>query len=586
MSIYRTGECPVFLKYVTEQALIPRSSEPNQQFIDLTRFNFRWIDIPSFQRGIVWDEDLMETLLASRSVFLGNAVLGSFPIPRDDARFAHLPDGVSQYSVLIDGLQRFSIGTALLNILKPLVFSEMPDRGSDASYFSSLRGHVAPHMSVLVHNEFELTHHVRTAVAESYKHFRSDLKTWIVRQFDEGKAQDLADNVLQLFLQRQIAPDIYHGFSSVYQIVDTFIGLNTVRVQLNIVDWLRSVIVDQGGVAGWTSDEIERIENRFSEIFNQEDGRGPKQELVPLASIIKEILVEGDSFQKEKVFPSWGPEFRPADVERWLNFIEQVWEHESNPIACEIRLCGAIPFAGLILHFYRRQLVEGYSPSFLNGGNLDDAQLLAYLRGYYRVVLDRHVARTRDFARRLLLTEDELSDVADQISKHFLGKALDEQVDRDWLVAALKQSDKKRSRLVFNACLLPDHGEDRPFRPHRYGRAADDYQIDHLIPASVLKKLQPGGAEGDLLMNFAPIRRSTNVRQLNIQCSHKLGAGGVYEMECANNADSHPYVRWLIDNQREYGSQLDLQSLLQTAARPDLAMQRINWITDRLLNRL
>lgn len=586
MSISRTGECPIYLKYITEQALIPRSRQPSPEFSELTRYNFHWIDVPSFQRGLVWSEELLEELLASKSVFLGNAILGSFPINRGASAFGHLPTSAGNYEVLIDGLQRFSIGTAILSILFPLVLSDTPERGDDAGHFAALKLQSAMWGPVFLHNDYELCNHQRRAVADSYQAFRQKLKSWMIRRFDSGDAPALAEQTIQLFLQRQIAPDIYHGFSSVYEVASTFIGLNTVRVQLNIVDWLRSVIIDQGGQAGWSPDVIEALENRFSATFNRADGVGPEAALIPLASILKEILTEDNDEEKKRVFPSWGNTFRVDEVDDLLNFIELVWDHDENAYAREIRLCGAIPFAALILYFYRKQLVEDYEPSFLKGGDLDDHALLEFLRGYYRVVFEGRVARTREYAKRLLLKDEPLEETANQLSRNFIGKVLTEQVDRDWLVATLKAADKNRARQIFNACLLPEHGTSSAFHPHRYGGSAEHYQIDHMIPSSVLESRKPGGPEGQLLMNFAPIRKTTNVRQLNIQCSHKLAEGGVYQMECENNENTHPYLKWLVESQMSGGSRLDDQELLQTAATPSIAMARIEWIADRLITRL
>jgi len=586
MSISRTGECPIYLEYIAKQALIPRSRQPSPEFLEVTKYDFHWIDIPSFQRGLVWNEELLEELLASRSNFIGNAILGSFPVDRAVAGFVNLPHSSSKYEVLIDGLQRFSIGTAILSILFPLVLSETPERGDDAGHFAALKMRAVMWGPVFQHNDHELRNHQRRAVADSYQAFRKKLKTWIVGRFDSSAAPALANETIQLFLQRQIAPDIYHGFSSVYEVASTFIGLNTVRVQLNIVDWLRSVIIDQGGQAGWTPDVIETLENRFTSTFNRENGVGPEADLIPLASILKEILTEGSNESKKRVFPSWGNTFLVEEVERLLDFVEQVWDHDGNAYAREIRLCGAIPFAALILYFYRRLLQDDYETSFLKGGDLDDASLLEFLRGYYRVVFEGRVARTREYAKRLLLLDETLEETATQLSRNFIGKTLADPVDRDWLLATLKAADQKRARQIFNACLLPENGTGSAFHPHRYGGKAEDYQIDHMIPASVLEPHQPGGPEGQLLMNFAPIRKTTNVKQLNIQCSHKLAEGGVYQMECMNNEDTHPYLRWLVESQGTEGSRLDVQELLQTAATPYLAAPRIEWIADRLITRL
>src|SRR5207248_162283 len=107
------------------------------------------------------------------------------------------------------------------------------------------------------------------AVRESYIEFRQTLANWIDNEFNQGRAQELADKIQYLFLQRQIAPDIYYGFQSEYDVSSTFIGLNTVRVQLNIVDWLRSLIVDRGSASGWVHATLAAIDNRFTEVFTR-----------------------------------------------------------------------------------------------------------------------------------------------------------------------------------------------------------------------------------------------------------------------------------------------------------------------------
>ena len=83
-------------------------------------------------------------------------------------------------------------------------------------------------------------------------------------------------------------------------------------------------------------------------------------------------------------------------------------------------------------------------------------------------------------------------------------------------------------------------------------------------------------------MNFAPIRKTTNVAQLNIQCSAKLSAGGIFSAE----QNAHPYVEWLVAAQGQYWNQLDRQELLQALATPPIGDQRIQWLADRLLERL
>ena len=590
MKISRTGTCPAFLDYVTTRALVPRSAELEPEFVRLTQYNFSWIDIPSYQRGLVWDDDLFEDLLDSSSVFLGNAVLGAFPVPENRQGFENLPKDANEYEILIDGLQRFSIGTSLLSILHPLVFSDSPSRPDDVPHFANLKAQCAGKGPVYAQNDKELKKHARKAVRESYIKFRATLARWIEREFDEGRAQELGEKLTRLFLGRQVAPDTYHGFANPYAVTNTFIGLNTVRVQLHIVDWLRSIVVDQGSASGWEPIETEDLENRFTEVFTK-DGSSPNRELIPLAALVKDALTGDDIDKALAVFPSWcgesGPSLTIEEVRAFLDFVESMVQHKINPCFREIRLCGAIPFTGLICHYYRQFLKSGQRPGFLEGGELENTDLLAYLRGYYRVLFDGQVARTRSFVEKLLYSDIDLQQTADDLSRHYIQRKLEQPADRDWLVATLKQTDQKRSMRVFNACRLPVHGESGQFVPDNYGRKGkDDYQIDHLIPDSVVEQNLPGGPETQLIMNFAPVRRPVNNKQSNITCSTKLSSGGSFANEIKSNPSTHPFVVWLVDEQGKHGSYLDRQDLLQPNSDPPIANERIQWLADRLLTRL
>ncbi len=587
MNISRTGECPVFLDYVTKNVLIPRRSAPSPDFMQLLMYG-QWIDIPSYQRGLVWNQEVLENLVTSRSVFLGNAVLGNFAIPKDHSGFQYLPEGPKSYAILLDGLQRFSVGTALLRLLYPKVLSDTPEWGDAARLFIPLKQQIGSKAPVFLHNHSELSGHPRRAVSDSYKVFCDKLEKWILVRHKNHETEMFARELLQLFLERQIAPDLYHGFQSVYEMAATFIGLNTVRVQLNIVDWLRAIVIDQGGSAGWSPDDIETLENRFSEVFNRDDGSRPLPELIPLASILKEILGEEGDAYGEKIFPSWKSGLKIEEVNRLLDFVDQVVNLAESPYLKEIRCCGAIPFAGVILYYYRLLVTENKSPDFLSGEVETEMDLWPYLRGYYRVVLDGRVGRTREYAKRLLTTETTPSETGEALSIAYLGKSLQEPVDSDWLRANLKETEKLHAPRVFNACLLPEWSASslEKFTPHEYGSTAQHYQVDHLIPNSVLKKHEPGGPEGQMLMNFAPVSKPTNVKQLNIPCSHKLAEGGVFANEVINNPMAHPYLYWLVEQQGKYGSRLDLQVNLQTADPRGIGQERIEWIAERLKNRL
>jgi hypothetical protein len=500
--------------------------------------------------------------------------------------FSRLPSNALVYDLLIDGLQRFSIGTACLSILHTLVLAQNPTHAAAAPLFNPLRTHAITFAPVYQQNDTELRNHPRQAVRDSYDAFRNMLGNWLTRELENNPA-DISTKIHHLFLERQIAPDTYHGFTSSAEIASTFIGLNTVRVQLNIVDWLRSVIIEQGSRHGWNQSDVEDVENQFSQVFLEARGTAPERDLMPFAAITKDTLVEQPNRAAVHIFPSWETGLRVAEVKTFLEFVADIFDSHANPFFREIRQCGAIPLASCICFYYRRLLATGIMPSFISGGVSEDDELHAFLRATYRVLFDGRIGRTRSFAENLIrIQTPDLISAANAISQSFLGHDLATAVDGDWLSAALRKGDARRSMRVFNACLLSEHGTPLSFTPQNYGPKAQDYQIDHLIPKSALMKNQPGEADVNMLPNFAPIRRTANNRQSNIAWSSKLATGGNFEAEVVNDPDVHPYVYWLVTNQARYGSQLDRQELLLPNTNPPWSHERISWLTNHLLTRI
>lgn len=64
-------------------------------------------------------------------------------------------------------------------------------------------------------------------------------------------------------------------------------------------------------------------------------------------------------------------------------------------------------------------------------------------------------------------------------------------------------------------------------------------------------------------------------------------SGGTYsrEVEMANVL-SHPYIAWLVEAQGANGIQLDWLAFLEMNADTPIGDERIEWIRDRLLERL
>jgi hypothetical protein len=591
MRIDRTGECPPFLDYVTQQVILPHHGALPEAFQALTKYgNYRWIDIPSYQRGLVWDAEKLEVLLESDSILLGNAVLGKFEIPhRDEPPFSNLPDDSRYYEILIDGLQRFSIGTALMEILFELVFSQAAEYSMFLPEFTALYARVGTLGPVYHHNHFQLSNHPRNVVSGSYCAFYDELRSWVRRQLgDPGEVHRLVQQMLRLFLTRQISPDTYHGFKDEYDVTNTFIGLNTTRVQLHVVDWLRSILIELGGRARWTPGQIGEIENRFSDVFYSTGDSDPIKELEPFAAICKTLLVDGRGL-RHHVFPSLHGtgKLSFSEVERWLSYVDKMFAAGSSATVNEIRQCGALPFTCLLTHYYRLLLSVGAEPSFLDGGELEASELLVFLRGIYRVAFDGRIGRIGIHAEQLLYQDLSLSEVADRISLQFLGIELDTPVTIDWLKISLRKADRRRAQRVFNACLLPEHGQVIDFAPYSFGREADRYQIDHLIPKVTIKRNDPGSVEAESIVNFAPIRTTTNNSQNHLRCSEKLRSGGTFsrEIEMSEGA-AHPYVVWLVDEQGGMGIQLDYLKFLEPNAVIPVGDQRLSQISNLLVSRL
>lgn len=466
------------------------------------------------------------------------------------------------------------------------MLTDYPEFPLQAPHFAALKAYVLPRAAVFQHNDRQLRNHPRFAVRESYVAFEERLNVWLRNEFLSIERTKLRiPQLLNLFLGRQIAPDTFHGFKDEYDVTNTFIGLNTTRVQLHVVDWLRSIIIDLGGRAGWSPGQHGEIENRFSDVFYDADQASPIKELEPFASIIKDFLVQADT--RTKVFPSLSGKLAFEDVEALLQFVSLMHGHEGDPYIREIRASGALPFACVLSHYYRVYLALGAQPSFLEGDSSEHSELHPFLKSIYRVLLDGRIGRIRETAKRLFVEDYSLPQAADELSRAFLSISLADPVDPHWLRIALKKCDRRRSQRAFNACLLPSAENANSFAPQRYGSGHDCYQIDHLIPKILINSNSRGSVEADTIGNFAPILGTTNNAQNFLRCSEKLIPGGTYTREVELTKDkAHPLLSWLVENQGGLGIQLDRMNLLESNANPAIGDQRIDWLIQRLVTTL
>jgi len=584
MTIQRSGPTPSFLDYALGNALIPKTNFAPSELKNLVAHNFQWIDVPNYQRGIAWDVTNIEELIDSDSILLGNIIFGQFLV---NNQFDYLPATIQHYSVLVDGLQRFSVATLILTVLHPLVLAAEPLNAANASSFAALSARCRPLSPIYLYNDIELGNHPRKAIAGSYKNLKEDYKQNIEQRFDDGEGNLIAEEVLDLFLRRQIAIDIYFNFNNPLEIMNTFLGINTVRVDLGPVDLLRSYIVERAVASGWNEAEIEDMENRFTDLFSQNDK--PRTELLPFVAIVL-TKIAGHSLNPKVVFPSWDNSLLLTEVYEFLDFVEEFTNCTNNGYVNEIRNCGSIPVASILSYYYYKfRNIDNNKPSFFNNGQAENEELHRFLCSTYRALFAGKIGRTRNYAERLFDGTDlSLSDTANRMSKLFLGNEVDEHVDINWLKTILKRIDKKKSPRVFNALRLPDKsgGFGRSFLPDIYGSRAVNYNVDHLIPSAVTDPNGPGAAETQTLPNFAPLTSNHNVVARATPCSSKLSLDGIYSNYASSSTNPHPYCEWLVSNQGQYGSDLDIQDYLEPNNNPNIGNERIEWISDKLISKL
>lgn len=551
--------------------------------------SLEWLDIPRFQRGISWKVEDVEEFLYSQSILLGNVILGDFPV---NGLFPNLPSGYNKYLVLIDGLQRFAIGTMLLSILHHQVLSANPSRANQVSNFQPIVN-TLPRSADLVylHNDHEFQNHPRRAIAHQYTELRNALEQYINSQFVQGKGQTLATGIISTFLKRQIALDVYFNFSSPLEIMNTFLGINTVRVDLGTNDLIRAYIIEKGYSSGWTEADIDDVENEFTKVFTQNNK--PDQNFAPFANIVLDAIVEKYA---GKIFPSWNINLWKNDVDNFIDFVENFKNGNlTNPYVNEIKDCGNVPYAILISSYYYEYLQNGTQPSFFTGGINEDPDLHKFLIACYRGFLEGGIARARDFAEKIIKGTQpySLSQVSDDMSMQFVGKRVADTLDYQWLKGALGRINKDKAKRIFNAMLLP--AKQNGFGTQVYdriifGTAAAHFHVDHLIPEVQIIKNTPGAMEAETIRNFSPLPANQNRVAKATNCASKLVAGGIYDHYINGSTHFvHPYARWLMQN--HYGlvsnaNALNNTSYLEPNSNPDIGSSRLIYLTNDLLSKI
>jgi hypothetical protein len=538
----------------------------------VARLTTRRLRIPSFQRGIVWDDKKVEDLLDTTSLTLGTIIVGQVR---------------SEMPILVDGLQRFGVGTALLKALYPEVLSPNPRQRGNATLFDDLRRHAAGLEPIFDHNSRALRQHPRLVIRESYQSLEEQINQ-LAQQHLADDPEPFAERVQRLFLNRQVALDEYTGFSSMNDLSRTFIAMNTGGIELDSVDLLRSQLVDRAMERRWSASDVEDMENRFSAIFETNSGRGHVQ---ALATALNEALSSKTS--RAYIFPDWSRFDKPQSGSM-LNFLEEAVAAGTDSAATpnfpyfrELYDCGPQAFTVIVLHFWVRRQAGAHAPDFAGGRSSSAKSLHLLLRAFYRRIIDGTIFRAENAIDSIMARGPSLrtSDVAEIVNPEGIG-GLGGSPDGGWLESRIRGLDSRRSRRLFNACLLPRRSQaGGRFLPARYGNAANDWTVDHLIPDSRAPRNSVGGVEAQRLPNFAPFPSKLNSGQRAMLCSVKLGPGGYYP----GHEGDHPFLRWLLTVQFPSvapRSELDKPTRLVQGERKHIGDARISELARLLVTRL
>jgi hypothetical protein len=534
MPLNRPGDTPEFYKYAVSYVLTSKTMSPEDWPIAVKDFDPNSIQIPAYQRRIVWRKDQVRDFINSSTILFGTVILAS--------------DGSTNPLILLDGLQRFATATAILNYLYPLVLSPTPSMPSIADKFKLVKSEIASKQPIFEFNDKMLKTHSRKGISTSYEELISSVKTVINEELI--KNSDLfAEKIKETFIKKQIAIDTYYGFKNRRELTHTFININSTGIDLSEVDLLRSQIVQQADTMKWDDDEIDKMEDSFTEVFQLKKIKGAKV----LGKNLYDVLIK----EPTTIFPNWN-NLMKDDVDDLLNFVDAMYkagnDDENNekkyPYLFEIFQCGELPFAATTWYFYKYMHLKGKEPDFIEGGTVDTTnERRQLLRAFYRRTLDGSIGRIGPIISNFIQEIDEpkivsLESLSEKINSDMGAGGLDDSPDEDWLKAGLRKAGVSRARRIFNAMLLPDRDDSKTiFKPIEYGTKKTEWNVDHLIPKANKTKNKVGEEEIDQIVNFSPLPAPLNVKVKNYPCERKLKPDDVY----STVTEKHPYIDWLVN---------------------------------------
>ena len=579
MGVERLGPTPEFIDYVAKRYVI---LDKNQIKVDsrekiLEQIKaIKQIEIPNFQREIVWGKDEVLTLIESRSPVYGSVILAKYSEPNH---------------ILLDGLQRFATGTSLLHQLYPLVLSDMPQDSLAAKNYKGLKaGH--RYQDLIELDDLLLKNHPRDIIAESYFKLEEEIAKIL-----KEKIQDLefAQNIEKMFLEKLVAIDEYSGFADRGEMMQTFVTLNNTGIDLTETDLLRDAFLDQAEKCKWDAGDKDDFENVFSNIFFSGTNL---PHLKKLGKYLYETIIKNPTF----VFPNW-ESFSKDNFDNFAKYLRNFKDAKNNPSGfpylSEIFQCGGLPFTFAVLHFWHSHYLKGEIPDFAEGGEYvttDECRTL--LRACYRSLIVGNIGRIGPTITHFTQQENYGFDKAvNGINPASLLGSLSDSPDEEFVVNQLFSITRtEHYKRVYNACMLPEKtNNSTDFHPLSFGSKVNDWALDHLIPKSMLQK-EPaiGAADGRKLGNLAPLLNRLNTRVKALDCSFKLKPEEAYDQV----KNDHPYIEWLVNthynvdpeisalSQDKWQDCFDRQENLTIDAKIPIGKERIRCIAKLLLNRI
>lgn len=570
--------------------------------------NYQTLRVPSFQRGVEWSFDTLLECIGSKSESLGTIVLGrAIPIP--------------DVSYLLDGLQRFAAFTHLLHRLDSLLF-DAPTANNPNPWnlhptvlarpsFAALRNIAALHIGKRgrFHYNYRALHRLqRRIVASTYADWcqkaGDHFDRLLTPQHAAFNAADSAAFIDQLaaFASKPLIVVEISGFPNIPALLATFLGLNSIRVELTGADVCRSVVVE-GLLEGHGSpNEVLHIDNQYNATLLTPAGR-VKRGLSPLVKVLEHDWVDERSgrilpalFAQPIIAANVRSEF--AELAAWIDSIATFCN--VSTYLDFIAQIGDNPYVATMLYYFHRHKSAGTL-----GTPPPDNELHQLSVAYLRRLLDGGVGDSLPItkaigANSVTTLPDFLQRVNPARSGNFNGA-----VPRAWLDVQLNGvRGPQTAKLVFNGCLLPrirgpqSQAFGSLFEPVTFERGANNWQIDHLIPQQNFSgAVSPGDPYKDSLRNYCPAIGSDNAAYNATDCALKLDlAAANYATyrttprKLRGNNQPHPFIDALLNAQGQHGGNAELNNR-DWLANNSLAgrcygAERIQIIGDLLIDRL